>query len=224
MVTFGYVRVSTTRQAAEGESLEVQQRTIAGYAQMKGMTLSRVFIERGVSGSIPLAQRPEGFTMLSLIRPGDAIVTAKLDRAFRSAMDALDVLSHLREKRVSLHMVDLGGDVATNGISKLVFTILSAVAEAERDRIRERIQEVKTDQRARGRYLGGSRPFGWDVTVEGAMIPREDEQAALRIMRELRTEGVSLRGIAQRLAVDGHKVSHMTVRQALANAGVAQQL
>ena len=48
--------------------------------------------------------------------------------AFRSAMDALDVLSQLREKRVSLHMVDLGGDVATNGISKLVFTILSAVA------------------------------------------------------------------------------------------------
>jgi putative DNA-invertase from lambdoid prophage Rac len=46
-------------------------------------------------------------------------------------------------------------------LSKLVFTILSAVAEAERDRIRERIAEVKRDQRARGRHLGGTRPFGF---------------------------------------------------------------
>jgi DNA invertase Pin-like site-specific DNA recombinase len=47
------------------------------------------------------------------------------------------------------------------GISKLVFTILSA--EAERDRIRERIRDVKTDQRKRQRYLGGIVPFGWQV-------------------------------------------------------------
>ena len=45
-----------------------------------------------------------------------------------------------------------------NGVSKLLFTILSAVAEAERDRIRERITDVKRDQRQRGRYLGGRVP------------------------------------------------------------------
>ena len=216
MATYGYVRVSTTRQAQEGESLDVQQRTIAGYALMKGLVLDRVFVERGVSGSVPLSQRPEGALLLNLTRTGDSIITAKLDRAFRSAMDALDVLSQLREKRVSLHMVDLGGDVATNGISKLVFTILSAVAEAERDRIRERIQDVKSDQKARGRYLGGSRPFGWDIGSDGGMIPREDEQAALRTMQSLRAQGLSLRGIAQHLASAGHQISHMTVRQALA--------
>lgn len=224
MATYGYVRVSTTRQAQEGESLDVQQRTIAGYALMKGLALDRVFVERGVSGSVPLSQRPEGALLLELAKTGDNIITAKLDRAFRSAMDALDVLARLREQRIGLHMVDLGGDVATNGISKLVFTILSAVAEAERDRIRERIQEVKTDQRARGRYLGGSRPFGWTIDADGAMFPHEDEQQALRAMHELRAEGVSLRGIAERLAAEGHKVSHMTVRQALANAGVAPKL
>jgi hypothetical protein len=53
-------------------------------------------------------------------------------------------------------MIDLGGDVTGNGISKLVFTILSAVAEAKRDRIRD----VKADQRNRRRYLGGIVPFG----------------------------------------------------------------
>ena len=58
-------------------------------------------------------------------------------------------------------MIDLGGDTTGNGVSKLVFTILSAVAEAERDRTRERITEVKRDQRQRGRYLGGTVPFGY---------------------------------------------------------------
>src|SRR4051794_41966208 len=58
-------------------------------------------------------------------------------------------------------MIDLGGDVTGNGISKLVFTILSAVAKAERDRTRERIADVKRDQRARGRFLGGTVPFGY---------------------------------------------------------------
>ena len=53
---------------------------------------------------------------------------------FRFALDALDVHAKLKSRNVILHMIDLGG----NGISKLVFTILSAVAEAERDRIRKR--------------------------------------------------------------------------------------
>ena len=66
----------------------------------------------------------------------------------------------MKERGISLHMIDLGGDVTGNGISKLVFTILSAVAEAERDRIRERVTQAKQDQRERGRYLGGKVPFG----------------------------------------------------------------
>ena len=69
---------------------------------------------------------------------------------FRSALDALAVLGRLKERGVSLHMIDLGGDVTGNGISKLVFTILSAVAEAERDRIRGRWSRVTSVTRGRG--------------------------------------------------------------------------
>jgi hypothetical protein len=61
---------------------------------------------------------------------------------------------------IRLHMIDLGGDVTGNGVSKLVFTILAAVAEAERDHTRERIPEVKADQRKGGRFLSGIAPFG----------------------------------------------------------------
>jgi DNA invertase Pin-like site-specific DNA recombinase len=88
----------------------------------------------------------------------------------RWACDALGVLADLKDRGISLHMIDLGGDVTGNGISKLVFTILSAVAEAERDRTRERISEVKRDQRTRGRYLGGVPPFGWRVGDTGELV------------------------------------------------------
>jgi putative DNA-invertase from lambdoid prophage Rac len=163
MAVYSYTRVSTQTQADEGESLGAQQRRVEGYAQMIDLAVNRHFVERGVSGSVPLSQRPHGGALLALVQAGDTIITPKLDRMFRSSLDALDVLSKLKERGVSLHMIDLGGDVTGNGISKLVFTILSAVAEAERDRIRERIADVKKDQKQRGRYLGGKVPFGFEI-------------------------------------------------------------
>ena len=49
MATFGYARVSTTRQASEGESLDVQRRQIEGYAHMHGLAVGEIIIEEGVS-------------------------------------------------------------------------------------------------------------------------------------------------------------------------------
>jgi len=89
-----------------------------------------IFVERGVSGSKPLGERPDGARLLAALKAGDVVITPKLDRMFRSALNALDVLGRLKDRGVSLHMIDLGGDVTGNGISKLVFTILPAVAEA----------------------------------------------------------------------------------------------
>ena len=127
MAVYGYARVSTAGQAESGESLGTQQRTLEGYAMMHGLKLYKVFVERGVSGSKPLQDRHEGKRATGCAtQPGDAVITPKLDRMFRSALDALDVLDRLKKQGVSLHMIDLGGDVTGNGISKLVFTILSA--------------------------------------------------------------------------------------------------
>lgn len=219
MAVYGYVRVSTTRQAADGESLDVQQRTVTGYALMHGLAINRVFVERGVSGAKSLAERPEGAALLAALKPEDAIITPKLDRMFRSALDALDVLGQFRRRRITLHMIDLGGDVTANGISKLVFTILSAVAEAERDRIRERIATVKRDQKARGRYLGGIIPFGWQLGADGALVALPAQREAIWRMRELRAAGASLRAIAAAMQTAGHRLSHEAVRGILARSG-----
>jgi len=219
MPVYGYCRVSTSRAADEGESLGAQERALRGYAMQHGLELDQVFIERGVSGSVPLGDRPEGGRLLSILAKGDVVLTPKLDRCFRSALDALDVLDRLKAQNVSLHMLDLGGDVTGNGISKLVFTILSAVAEAERDRIRERITDVKRDQRARNRYLGGTVPFGWMVGQDGELVPVPDDQEAITVMRAMRAEGASLRTIAERMRLDGHSITHMSVKRILRDEG-----
>ena len=203
MPVYGYARVSTSRQANEGDSLDVQQRTVAGYAMMHGLTLDRFFVEGGVSGSVPLAERPEGAALLVLLKPGDMIISAKLDRMFRGALDALDVLAKLKARGVALHLIDLGGDVCGNGISKLVFTILSAVAEAERDRIRERIATVKADQRTRGRYLGGKVPFGFIVGGDGGLQEVPQQQVAIAAARAMRASGAVLR-LIQRKLIEEH--------------------
>jgi putative DNA-invertase from lambdoid prophage Rac len=195
MKVYGYCRVSTAEQANSGLSLETQRQQITGYAMMKGWQVAEFFVEAGVSGSVPLADRPEGQRLLTALEPGDVVITAKLDRAFRSAADALGTLEQLKEDKVALHMIDLGGDVTGNGISKLVFTILSAVAENERDRIRERVRDAKRHRASQQLYNGGKRPFGYDI-VDGRLVENANEQAALEAGRLMQANHLSLRAVA----------------------------
>jgi putative DNA-invertase from lambdoid prophage Rac len=197
MSIYGYIRVSTLKQVDEGQSLEVQDRTIHGYAMMLGLKIDRVFTERGVSGSISLEDRPEGSKLLSALKKGDIIITPKLDRMFRSALDALDILKFVKEQEAQLHMLDLGGDVTGNGISKLVFTILSAVAEAERDRTTERIREVKAAQKLKGQFLGGKLPYGFRIDSDNGntLVPDERQQGKIKLIVQYHREGHSLRAI-----------------------------
>jgi DNA invertase Pin-like site-specific DNA recombinase len=221
MSVFAYCRVSTDAQADLGESLGVQQRQIEGWCHMQGLVLDEVFVERGISGSICVADRPEGKRLWARLQRGDTVVAPKLDRLFRSALDALQTVEALRERGVSLVLLDLGGDISGNGLSKFFLTIVAAFAEVERDRIRERVRQVKRDQRARNRYLGGIAPFGWRVNDEGGLSEVAEQEAAIRTMLSLRAEGASLRQIAVAMSVAGHAISHEGVASVLRNGHAA---
>ena len=158
---------------------------------------------------------PVGGALFARIERGDIVIAAKLDRLFRSALDALKVVESLKGRGVKLHLLDLGGDIAGNGLSKLFLTIAAAFAEAERDRIREHIGQVKADQKARGRYLGGSIPFGYRLGEDGELVPHEPEQAAIREMVAMKAQRRSLRAIAAELQAKGHQISHVGVQGAL---------
>jgi DNA invertase Pin-like site-specific DNA recombinase len=188
---------------------------------MHGLTIDRIFSERGVSRSTPLADRLQGAALLEVIRQGDIVITPKLDRMFRSATDALANLERMRKLSVHLHMIDLGGDVTGIGIAKLVFTIPSALAEAERDRIRERIATVKADQKARKRYLGGKVPFGYRVGDAGELVEDAQQQEAIREMARQRDhEKLSLRSIVARMQDRGFPISHEGMAEVLRRAQI----
>jgi putative DNA-invertase from lambdoid prophage Rac len=70
--------VSTEAQAEEGESLGVRQRQLEGWAQMKGLALDAVYIERGISGSVPVAERPQGSKLCAKLERGDTVIAPKL--------------------------------------------------------------------------------------------------------------------------------------------------
>jgi putative DNA-invertase from lambdoid prophage Rac len=220
MATYGYIRVSTLSQAREGESLEAQRRQVIAYALSKGLELTEdnIFVEAGVSGGVDFQERPEGSRLLSSIQPGDMIVFPKLDRAFRNTRNSLNVLHLLRERKVSAHFIDLGGDVTGNGIGAIVFTILSAFASFERERIGTRIREVKQLKKSQGKFTGGRRAFGFSV-VDGVKVPRADEQKVIAQMVELRSQGESYRAIEKWLAEEkAIKLSFVAVKGILSAA------
>lgn len=219
MSVYGYVRVSTTKQSDDGLSLEAQQRQIEGYAMMQGIQIDEIFVERAISGWKPFDTRPQGKLLADRLAKGDVILCSKLDRLFRSARDALVVSDELKKQGVKLHLMDLGGDVTGNGVSKVFFTIVAAFAEFERDRIAERISDVKANERKKGRFLGGSRPFGYSIDCNGNLIADENEQSLIDRVVILRGEGKSLRAIAESVSSELIYISHMTVKRILKDEG-----
>lgn len=213
MAVYGYVRVSTVQQANEGESLETQKRQVISYAESRGLILEceNGFIEKGVSGGDEFNFRPEGSRLLTSLTSGDVLIFPKLDRGFRNTRDALNTLHNLKEIGVSVHSIDLGGDVTNDGIGSVIFTILSAFATFERERIATRIREVKQVQKAEGKFLGGFTRFGYRVSEE-RLEKDIDQQKIINEMKDMRRRGMSLRRISSWLdKAHQIKMSHSTV-------------
>jgi DNA invertase Pin-like site-specific DNA recombinase len=218
MSVFGYARVSTADQAL-GTSLEEQERRIRGVALMRGVELTQLYREAGVSGSVPLEDRPAGRVLLASLQPGDTLVVAKLDRAFRNAADALTRADAWRRAGVDLVVADMGCEPVTgNGVAKMFFGLLALVAEFERERILERTHEGRRAKAARGGHIGGDAPFGYRVVGEGRdarLVAEPAEQSALATIHDLRGQ-LSLRQIVEEVRRrHGVEISHEGVRRAL---------
>jgi DNA invertase Pin-like site-specific DNA recombinase len=208
MTTFAYVRVSTSEQAADDRtSLASQQRAAEAIATLRGESIAETVADAGISGSVPLTDRPGGGSMLAHLTPGDVIIAAKLDRLFRSARDALEMVDRLRERGVSVVLADMGAEPVTeNGVSKLFFSILASVAEFERWRIAERMQEGRVGKRTRNGHIGGHAPYGFRVVGKGRAARLEavaGEEAVIDRARTLRDAGMTFRAISAHLASEG---------------------
>ena len=186
-----YSRVSTLDQANEQASSIPDQIT-------KGKALATlrgagpydvaVFTDEGVSGSIPLHERPSGSKMLADAQKGDTILALKMDRLFRSALDAFTIAEQLKAKGVDLILADLSTEPVTGkGVGKLFFGLLAVLAEFERERIAERTTDGRRAKAARSGHLGGPPPFGFEVIGAGReakVQPCPTEQPALEAIKK----------------------------------------
>jgi putative DNA-invertase from lambdoid prophage Rac len=217
MTAYAYTRVSTTEQV-DGTSLEEQERKARGVAMIRGEEIAEVFSDAGVSGSVPLEDRPAGKRLLATLKKGDTLIVAKLDRIFRNATDALVRSDAFKDKGIKLILVDMGNDPVTeNGTGRIFFGMLALVAEFERHRILERTDNGRQAKRAKGGHIGGTAPFGYQVVGHGKearLEPVEDQQFAIRDAKALHAEGHSLRKIADHIRVAyGLSISHEAVRR-----------
>lgn len=212
---FGYIRVSTATQVRDGESLAVQRDMIEAICKLEGLALAAIYVEEGVSGSKPLASRPEGTRMLSMIAPGDVVIALRLDRMFRNTADALATLASFKKQGIALYLKDVGGFVSGDSVGELVFSLMSSVASFERSRTRERIVEVKASLKKQGRYMGGDAPFGYRLIERDGERYIEADDAVLSVVTDLKAKGYSTRLIAGHFAQQGIAVSHHAVARCL---------
>lgn len=144
--TWGYARVSTEDQANEGTSLERQIERIVAYAKASNLPNfceDQIFVDRGTSAYVHMVDRVYGAKLMESVRQNDHVIFTSIDRAFRSIVDARAILDRLIAIGVRVHVLDLGGctvDFSTP-YGKMVFSMLAAVAELERDIIRNRCNE-----------------------------------------------------------------------------------
>lgn len=205
-----YVRVSTTEQAADGTtSLAEQTRRCKAIAELRsaGPYDFVTYVDAGVSGSIPLGDRPQGERLLKDAKRGDVICASKMDRLFRSASDALNTAERLKRDGVDLILIDMGTDpVTANGTAKMFFGMLALVAEFERERIKERMDDGRRGKRDRSGHLGGLPPFGFSIVGRGReskLVPNAEEQKTVALIRKLRKVAPTPHAIKQLLNEKG---------------------
>jgi len=199
---YGYVRVSLDQQA-DGFSLDAQRERIAAICTLNGWQLVEVFCDAGVSGSVPLADRPEGSKLWASVASGEAIVTAKQDRLSRNTRDSLDLLEQCRKRNVGLVFGDQGtSDIATGAAAELIFTLMSGVSTFERARLRERIKEAKAVQKGQGEWLGGQVPFASRIVMRGDKAFVEADTELQAHVRSLSAAGHPSRTIVNLLRLE----------------------
>ncbi len=173
---FTYARVSHVK-SLEGGSLDGQRELAARYVGRMGGTVCHHYQDEAISAyKTSISDRPAGSLLCENLQPGDHVVVAKLDRAWRSMLDFARTWEEWKEQDVVLHLADSGiRSDDTNG--ELFMTMLAAFAKWESEMISRRTREVMGILRASGQRTGKIPPLCKEVRYRATKylraLPRE---------------------------------------------------
>lgn len=199
----GYIRVSTTRQAEEGISLEAQKSVITTWAEQNGYELTKIYTDN-ISGSAKCRHKRVNLDKaISKLGEGDVLVAYKLSRLARSLRNTLEINDEIEAKGASLSIVKDNID-NTSPMGKFIFQILASVNELELATISENTKMALASKRDRGEKYSKEIPYGYKL-VDGLLTKDVREDAAIDEIYKLKAEGRSLRDIADILNRAGVK-------------------
>ena len=211
---YTYTRVSTIMQI-DGYSLDAQLNSLRKYADYKDYTIVREYSDQGFSGK-NTQNRPQFMQMMSDIQKNTDhvkyVLVFKLSRFGRNAADILYYLQFMQDCDVNLICVEDGLD-SSQSAGKLMISILSSVAEIERENIRAQTMAGRLQKAREGKWNGGFAPYGYDLN-NGFLEINEEEANAIRIIFDkyvhttLGVDGVAKwlneHGIKKRPRQNGH--------------------
>lgn len=193
-----YLRVSSDEQR-ERESIKTQREFFEQYSELYGLEVTEIYADDGISGTIPLHERPEGRRLLEDARAEnfETLLVYRLDRLGRSLLVIVDAAERLEITGVALRSATEPIDTS-NPSGRLIFQMLASFAEYERETIRERTR-AGLHRAFRGGMYTGCIPYGYRLNRDVQLEIVPEEAGFVRDLISNIADGSTLYGEAKRL-------------------------
>lgn len=223
---YTYTRVSTAMQI-DGYSLDAQKSRMKAFADYNGYEIVGEYEDAGKSGK-SIEGRLQFNQMMEDIKSGkdsvSYVLVFKLSRFGRNAADVLSTLQVMQDFGVNLICVEDGID-SSKDAGKLMISVLSAVAEIERENIRVQTMEGRIQKAREGKWNGGFAPYGYKL-VNGELVINEEEAEAIRVIFDQYVNtNTGANGIAKYLEDHGiHKIIRQNGKTPLFDASLIRKI
>ena len=221
-----YTRVSTTMQI-DGYSLDAQKTKMKAFCDYNEYEIAGEYEDAGKSGK-SIEGRVSFNQMMEDIKSGkdgvSYVLVFKLSRFGRNAADVLATLQVMQDFGVNLIFVEDGID-SSKDAGKLMISVLSAVAEIERENIRVQTMEGRMQKAREGKWNGGFAPYGYSL-IDGKLEVNEEEAVAIRmIFDQYVNTDLGANGIAKYLENHGiHKIARQNGKNPLFDAALIRRI
>jgi site-specific DNA recombinase len=190
-----YMRVSSEDQAESG-TIGTQRDFLRSCAQLYHLTTMEEYVDDGVTGTMPLGERPERRRLLQDASTGrfGCVLVYRVDRLGRSLTALLDAHTELSKEGVTIRSATEPFDTATP-IGTFLFQLLGSLAELEKSTLQERMTLGRDRVAQQGQWTNGPIPFGYDLATNGCLVPSTRWVDVLGM-----TEAELVRDLFQRIA------------------------
>ncbi|MFZ5643626.1 MAG: recombinase family protein [Bacillota bacterium] len=209
-----YGRVSTEEQADRGNitgQVDFARRYFSLHAREENIDGFEMYLDEGVSGTLPLGERPGGARLMADARSGriSAVYFYRLDRLARSTRVVLETYNELEKLNVSIKSMTEAFDTGTP-VGKFFMTLLASIAALERDTILERTQMGKERKAREGCWTSGPPPFGYRIGADKKLAIYNPEAEAVKTIFRLYNGGMSMVRLAEYLNALGVKTPNVS--------------